>query len=74
MKEPPRREFIPREAKVKQISTASGVREGTALRLARCLSLEFEFCVCGGGGAGGCRGRIWGSQLLNVEKYAVPLW
>ena len=42
MKKPPRGEFIPREEKVKQISMANGVKEGTVLLLAWCLSLDLR--------------------------------
>ena len=42
MKKPPRGEFIPREEKVKQISLANGVKEGTVLLSAWCLSLDLR--------------------------------
>lgn len=52
MKKPPRGEFIPTEEKVKQISMANGVKEGTALS-AWCLSLDLR--PAGVVGVNGCR-------------------
>ena len=83
MKKPPRGEFIPTEEKVKQISMANGVKEGTALP-AWCLSLDLR--PAGVVGLNGCRrdnlklsaikfGAISLTALVNLyaSTYTPPL-
>lgn len=84
MKKPPRGEFIPREEKVKQISMANGVKEGTVLLLAWCLSLDLRPMDVVG--VNGCRrdnlklsaikfGAISLTALVNLyaSTYTPPL-